>query len=91
MSATVTFLREAQPVSQPERVLAPAAAIAQREGKKVAFVVDQGRVRRVGVETGAAQGPSVVVESGLAGGEVVVLSPPAGLADGDRVKMITKE
>jgi HlyD family secretion protein len=55
------------------------------------FVIAKGRAVKRSVKTGAtsplpggAQG--VHIEDGLNGGEDLILSPPADLKDGDRVK-----
>ena len=67
----------------PDAVLIPGSAL--REGH--VFTVEDGRVRRRAVVAGV-QGPTVTeIRSGLAAGAVVVLSPPAGLADGQAVRV----
>jgi len=64
-------------------VLVPGAAV--RDGH--VFVVQDGVVRRRPVVTGI-QGPRLTeIRSGLAAGDVVVLAPPAGLADGGSVRV----
>jgi RND family efflux transporter MFP subunit len=87
MSAKVTFLKSAPAASGPIRVLAPAESIVERDGRRVSFVVEEGHVRSVPVATGPADGRRVTIQSGLSGGETVVLSPPKGLADGGRVRI----
>ena len=57
------------------------------DGKKLAFVVEGDRVRIVEVESGGSRGGEVTIRAGLQGGETVVLSPPEGLADGDRIRI----
>jgi len=66
---------------------APVAAFVERGGRSVVFVVRQGRVTQVGVETGTRYGGVVEIRNGLAGGEIVVLDPPERLRDGGRVKL----
>ena len=68
-------------------MLAPADSIVERDGRRVAFVVEEGHVRSVPVATGPAAGGRVTIQSGLTGGETVVLSPPQGLSDGSRVRI----
>ncbi|MBP0462400.1 efflux RND transporter periplasmic adaptor subunit [Roseomonas sp. PWR1] len=64
-------------------VLVPPAAL--RDGG--VFVVRQETVERRAIDIGV-QGPRAVeVLRGLARGEVVVLNPPAGLADGQQVRL----
>jgi HlyD family secretion protein len=38
------------------------------------------------VKTGSSSSQGVRIESGLIGGEDLIVSPPAGLKDGDRVR-----
>ncbi len=49
------------------------------------FVVLDGRAVRRPVKTGATSGASVRIEEGLIGGEDVIVNPPAGLKDGDKM------
>jgi multidrug efflux pump subunit AcrA (membrane-fusion protein) len=78
---------DGKPVSQRPRV--DAAAIVSSEGRRFVFVVTDGKARRVEVKAGATSAGRVEIESGLSGGETVVLSPPPSLRDGDAVQ--TKE
>jgi len=66
-------------------VTVPRAALTKRDGADVAFVVEDGRVRRVRLVLGEGRGGMPVVTTGLSGGETVVLDPAADLADGDEV------
>lgn len=93
MGVRVSFLeakKPDQPVQKPG-VLVPAAAIASRDGKQVAFVVAEERAQQREVTVGRSLGEDREVTQGLAGGETVVLDPPAGLADGDRVRVAAAE
>jgi RND family efflux transporter MFP subunit len=86
MSARVTFLLPGEPAA-PSLVTAPAEGIVERAGRKVALVVRGDRVLEVAVETRPVADGRVVVQSGLSGGESIVLSPPPDLADGGRVRL----
>ncbi len=89
MSAKVTFLREeSQP--EPVRITAPAAGIAERNGRRVAFVLDGDRVLEVPVDIEPTGDGQVLVKSGLSGGETIVLSPPADLSNGGRIRLKRK-
>jgi len=91
MSAKVTFLSEA--VSDDQRIARTAvspAAIANRDGRSIAFVVKDGVAREVPVVTGERIVDLIAVKSGLAPGDKVVLKPAAKLADGARVKPVAK-
>jgi RND family efflux transporter MFP subunit len=89
MGVTVSFLERAPEAAEgatPRGVRVPAAAVTTRDGGEVAFVVSgEDRVELRSITTGGAAGAQHTVLSGLAPGETVVLDPPAGLADGDRV------
>ena len=67
-------------------VLVPAAAVRRTEGRNVLFVLNEGRVERRAVPVSEFNGTTILVESGLAPGERVVVDPPAGLVDGDAVR-----
>jgi hypothetical protein len=68
-------------------VLAPAAALTERDGTDVAFVVVDGKALQRAVKLGRSLGDDREVLDGLAGGDTVVLDPPADLADGARVQV----
>ncbi len=88
MGVRVSFLekpREAKD-DKPQGVRVPAAALAQRDGKTVAFTVgEDGKVAMHAVSTGIDMGKDKQVLSGLAAGQSVVLDPPASLKDGNAV------
>jgi RND family efflux transporter MFP subunit len=85
MGARVVFFEPGADVLAPNVVLVPAAALTERGGQRGVFTLVGKNVRFVKVEVGATRGEQVVVESGLLGGENVVLSPVAGLQDGAQV------
>ncbi|MCE9658866.1 MAG: efflux RND transporter periplasmic adaptor subunit [Burkholderiales bacterium] len=88
MGVRVSFLGPKAPAAaQPPRgVLVPPAAIAQRDGKSVVFVVDGGRVAQRSVAPAAQDfGAMKLLPDGVKAGERVVLSPPPALQDGANV------
>jgi hypothetical protein len=90
MGVRVSFLEAAKPAgaaAPKPGVLAPAAAIASRDGNDVAFVVNDEQVQRRTLKLGRTLGEDREVLDGLAGGDTVVLDPPADLADGARVRI----
>ncbi len=87
MGVRVIFTGDEAAQAEPLRVLAPERAVRRDADGPAAFVVEQGRVRRVVLELGEAARGSVQVLSGLQGGEALVLDPPASLADGDQVRV----
>jgi RND family efflux transporter MFP subunit len=88
MSAKVAFL--SRPLGAEEslpRLLVPPSAIVTRNGRSFALLIDAGRVRMVPVSLGGKVGDLVEVREGLKEGNRIVLKPPPGLTDGDRVKL----
>ena len=86
MSVRIHFLAEAKPTSAGEPlVLAPRTAVRVENGASYAWVVTDGRLRRVPLEVGEEMGDRVVVRSGLLGGEALVVGDAEGLADGRKV------
>ena len=93
MGVRVAFLEHKEPAAtaaSPKGVLVPAAAIAQRDGKPVVFVV-QGEVARQRTVTPAPQtyGDLRLLPEAVNPGDSVVISPPASLHDGSAVQTST--
>ena len=81
MSAIVDLqVRTAQSV-----LAVPSAAVVRDGGEDAVFVVEDGRVQRVGVSLGAQGDDLVEVRRGLAGGEQVVVRDADRLTDGQAV------
>jgi len=94
MGVRVSFLEEAKPeqAQQPQGVRAPGAALFQRDGATVAFVVgEENKVSLHTLKTGIALGDDRQVLSGLTAGDTVVLDPPPELKDGDEVRIAGAE
>jgi len=90
MGVRVSFLEAAKPaqaVQAKPSAMVPAAALAQRDGRDVVFVVEDDKARQTAVTLGRKLGEDREVVQGLSGGETVVLSPPAGLDDGAAVRV----
>jgi HlyD family secretion protein len=90
MGVKVTFLREADaaaPVAQA-MTLVPKGAVQSDNGASFVYLVQQDTVERRAIKTGGTDGDRLEVTAGLKGGDRVVISPPAGLAEG--VKIIVK-
>jgi len=90
MSAKVAFLDHEMPPDQRRAltVINPQAVV-ERDGAKVAFVVQGERVRQVPLTLGAKIGDAIVT-SGVTAGDKVVLAPPARLRDAAPVQPETK-
>jgi len=89
MGVRVGFLEDAKPADAAAKpgVLVPAAAITQRDGNDVAFVLAGDAVQQRTLQLGRTLGEDREVLAGLAGGDTVVLDPPEQLADGARVRV----
>jgi RND family efflux transporter MFP subunit len=88
MGAKVVFeARTGEPrtAAAARRVMVPEAAVVQAASGACVWVVENGRARRVTVDVGGTRGDRIEVRQGLAGGESLVLQPPAGLKDGAKV------
>jgi RND family efflux transporter MFP subunit len=89
MAARVNFLEEkldAKSMQDPPKVLVPGAAVTDRAGAKVVFVIDDGKVRMRAVTLGASIATGFELLDGPPSGTRLVKDPPADLADGRDVK-----
>jgi RND family efflux transporter MFP subunit len=92
-SVRITFLDDATPAeagADAALVTAPRAALRSEGGARFAWVVTEGRLRKQPLTLGRELGDQVVVESGLLGGEALVVGDPGvALAEGQRVEVAT--
>jgi multidrug efflux pump subunit AcrA (membrane-fusion protein) len=89
MAARVSFLSaalDAKTIDIPPKLMVPARAVVQRNGRDVVFVDDEDEVRLTPVTLGPPQGEARELMTKLPPGTKVVLDPPNSLADGDKVK-----
>ena len=89
MAARVSFLsEELQPeeMQEPPRVIVPAAAIAERDGAQVVFVIEDGTLKSTPVKLGEAFGTGFELLDGPPAGANVVREPDSTLSDGQKVK-----
>jgi HlyD family secretion protein len=90
MSAKVAFLsREAKADEKKPVTVTRKETLAQRDGKNVVFVLSDDKVKQVAVEKGNPVGEMLMV-SGVAVGDKLVLNPPEKLHDGSAVKVAKK-
>ncbi len=87
MNASVAFYSDEKPDPSAARsarpvILVPASAL--RDG--AVFVYLEGKAVRRAVKAGASSSRGIEIDSGLIGGEDLIVDPPAGLKDGDRVR-----
>jgi RND family efflux transporter MFP subunit len=90
MSAKVAFLgREPSAAERKPLTVAPAAAVVERGGVKLVYVVTDGRARETVVETGRAVGELLELR-GVEVGKKVVLKPLDKIADGVALRVAQK-
>ena len=91
MGVKVNFLRDANDTGAPAArptALVPKAAVKTDNGQSVVFVLGaENMVERRAVKVGGADGDRVEVIGGLSAGERVVVSPPATMANGSKVRI----
>jgi hypothetical protein len=90
MSAKVAFLSRA--VSREDntpRTAVPASAVTERNGRKVVFLVRDGKATETAVQVGAPAGDLVPV-SGVQPGDKVVLKPSDRVRDSGPVSTASK-
>jgi HlyD family secretion protein len=89
MAARVSFLSselDKAELKAPPKVIVPSEALATLGGTKVVYVVEDGKARATPIELGPPFGGGFEVARGPGAGTKLVKRPPAGLADGQRIK-----
>ena len=89
MAARVSFLSselDKAELKAPPKTIIPGEAVATRNGAKVAFVLEDGRLRVVPIEVGPPFGGGFELKRGPPPGTRLVKSPPETLVDGQGVK-----
>jgi len=87
MGVKVSFLSDEDASQKTHaRTLIPTDAVREVDGKKVVFVLREGRLEKRVVELGAPNGGNVGVLAGVSEGELLVVRGPEGLRDGQRAK-----
>jgi len=91
MNASVAFLSDEKPGGRNAAAAALPVLIVPASAVKdsAVFVMLNGKAVRRAVKTGPVSSQGIQVSEGLVGGEDLILTPPAGLKDGDKVR--TKE
>ncbi len=93
MSARVSFLSaeiDEQAMKQPPKLVVPAAAVAQRSGQDVVFVMQEGKLRVVPIVIGPEFANGYQLQRGPDAGTRVVKEPAPELTDGQAVKEKTE-
>jgi RND family efflux transporter MFP subunit len=89
MAARVSFLSselDKAELKAPPKTIIPGEAVATRNGAKVAFVLEDGRLRLVPIELGPSFGSGFELKRGPPPGTRLVKSPAETLVDGQSVK-----
>jgi len=87
LAAKVEMLEDAEVAEQPPRTILPRAALRNEKGETVAYVVQDGRLRRKRVTTGSDAEDGIEVRSGVAPGDRVVIKGESPLRDGMKVRV----
>jgi len=88
MSATVEFTGAAGDLGAPARLAVPQSAIIQKDGKPAVWLVNANEtVSLRPVTMGRYLDESVLIESGLAAGERIVVAGVHKLAEGERIRI----
>ena len=91
MSAKVAFLEKETPEAErTARTVVQPAAVVERDGAGVVFVVKDGKAAQVAVKSGMKIGELVEVVGGVAVGDKVVVRPSEKLRDGSAVAIASK-
>ena len=91
MSAKVAFLEKETPEAErTARTVVQPAAVVERDGAAVVFVVKEGKVAQVAVKSGMKIGELVEVIGKVAVGDKVVVRPSEKLRDGSAVATASK-
>jgi multidrug efflux pump subunit AcrA (membrane-fusion protein) len=90
MASRASFLRDDAEAGAPRKLIAPRGSVRDRGGRKGVFILEGGRVRFQGVETGAEGEDGTEIVKGLQGGEEVVTGG-AIIEDGAEVRIKEKK
>ena len=91
MSAKVAFLSKETPeTDRAPRTVVPPAALTERAGRRVVYVVSDGKAVETAIETGASYGEALEVKQGVKPGDKVVVKPSERLRDGAAVAVPAK-
>ena len=89
MSARTSFLSDqmsAEAIKEKPKNVVPANAVAERNGSKVVFVINESAVKLVPVKLGPAFGSGFELVEGPPPGSRIVVDPTPQLSDGQRIK-----
>lgn len=87
MGGRVVFRRPGTQTAPTPEVIAPPGAVITREGTAGVYLVEEDRVRFAKVTPGASRPNGTVIESGLRGGELVVIEGSTRISDGATIRV----
>jgi HlyD family secretion protein len=85
MSVKVVFQGAQEAKTAQRNIMVPKAAVRQRDGRDMVWIVNDGRVEQRAVTVEATRGDEVAIAAGLSGGHRVVVEGAENLAEGARV------
>jgi RND family efflux transporter MFP subunit len=90
MGVKVAFLADESPTTSAKvlpKSLIPKSAVREDGGKKIVFLVRDGKLERRAVTVGPERGSDIEVLAGVSAGDIVVLRGPENLREGQSVKV----
>jgi RND family efflux transporter MFP subunit len=90
MGVKVAFLADEPPATSAKllpKALIPKGAVREDGGKKIVFLVREGKLERRAVTVGPERGSDIEVLAGVSAGDIVVLRGPENLREGQSVKV----
>ncbi len=87
MGVKVTFITNDPGAAAKSEIEVPRAAVRRAGEDDIVFIVKDGRAERRAVRVSSAEGDKAHLASGVSDGESVIVTAPAEIADGSRVKV----
>lgn len=86
MGVKVAFQSGANTTPEAPGLKVPKSAVVSDNDRTIVFLVQNGRAERRAIRTTPAGAEELAVVAGLTAGDKIIIKPPAGLKDGDRVQ-----
>lgn len=86
MSVKANFVERRVVRNDESRLFVPAKAILHEGGNSYVWTLRSGAAKRVSVMQGGENQNGVEIRRGLSDGDVLIIAPPGGLSDGQRVR-----
>jgi membrane fusion protein (multidrug efflux system) len=86
MGVKVAFQSAPEPGLVKAGFVIPKEALRQQDGREIVLLLQDGKVERRAVKTAVTQGDEIMVSTGLAAGDKVIVKGPEHLKEGDRVQ-----